>query len=101
MSYKMTLVPHVATAIKSIMTLSISWKFKYDYLFFQLGLRSGSLLRFAIGDGGLSIVDGKIEKADLHYLGKVNRARAFADSYSKVCAKYMCNYLFSVNSVFC
>ncbi|BBH03673.1 hypothetical protein Prudu_014608, partial [Prunus dulcis] len=48
------------------------------------GLHSGNLLRFAIGDGGLSVVDGKLEKADLHYLGKSNRARAFADSYSKV-----------------
>lgn len=50
-----------------------------------MGLRSGNLLRFSIGDGGLSTVDGKLEKADLHYLGKSNRARAFADSYSKVC----------------
>ncbi|KAJ4835783.1 hypothetical protein Tsubulata_027048 [Turnera subulata] len=48
------------------------------------GLSSGDLLRFAIGDGGLSIVDGKLEKADLQYLGRPNRARAFADSYSKV-----------------
>lgn len=29
-------------------------------------------------------MDGKLEMADLHYLGKVNRARAYADSYSKV-----------------
>ena len=43
------------------------------------------MLRFAIGDGGLTIVDGKLERADLHYLGKSNRARAFADTYSKVC----------------
>ena len=56
--------------------------FSYPY---QLGLQFGSLLRFAIGEGGLSIVDGKLEKADLHYLGKSNRARAFADSHSKVC----------------
>ncbi|XP_010663742.1 uncharacterized protein LOC104882365 [Vitis vinifera] len=48
------------------------------------GLCSGNLLRFAVSDGGLSFVDGKLERADLHYLGKVNRARAFADSYSKV-----------------
>lgn len=52
-----------------------------------MGLRSGNLLRFSIGDGGLSTVDGKLEKADLHYLGKSNRARAFADSYSKVCKR--------------
>ncbi|KAM5569934.1 hypothetical protein ABKV19_017115 [Rosa sericea] len=47
-------------------------------------LQSGCLVRFAIGDGGLTIVDGKLERADLHYLGKSNRARAFADSYSKI-----------------
>ncbi|XP_073260888.1 uncharacterized protein [Populus alba] len=47
------------------------------------GLCSGNLLRFAISDGGLSFVDGKLVKADLHYLEKPNRARAFADSYSK------------------
>ncbi|CAL5373003.1 unnamed protein product [Camellia sinensis] len=47
------------------------------------GLQSGNLLRFAINDGGLSFGDGKLEKADMQYLGKVNRARAFADSYSK------------------
>lgn len=51
---------------------------------FQSGLQSGNLVRFAVGDGGLAFVDGKLEKADLQYLGKVNRARAFADSYSKV-----------------
>ncbi|KAJ6876417.1 hypothetical protein NC652_035709 [Populus alba x Populus x berolinensis] len=50
----------------------------------QSGLCSGNLLRFAISDGGLSFVDGKLVKADLHYLEKPNRARAFADSYSKI-----------------
>ncbi|MBA0593103.1 uncharacterized protein LOC105764787 [Gossypium raimondii] len=53
------------------------------------GLHTGNLLRFAIGDGGLSFVDGKLEKADLIYLGKSNRARAFADSYSKVLFQFM------------
>ncbi|XVF49632.1 hypothetical protein PTKIN_Ptkin04bG0029000 [Pterospermum kingtungense] len=53
------------------------------------GLHSGNLLRFAISDGGLSFVDGKLEKADLNYLGKSNRARAFADSYSKVVFQFM------------
>ncbi|KAK6261931.1 hypothetical protein QUC31_007747 [Theobroma cacao] len=48
------------------------------------GLHSGNLLRFAVSDGGLSFVDGKLDKADLNYLGKANRGRAFADSYSKV-----------------
>ncbi|KAI8020016.1 Snurportin-1 [Camellia lanceoleosa] len=52
------------------------------------GLQSGNLLRFAINDGGLSFGDGKLEKADMQYLGKVNRARAFADSYSKIVFQY-------------
>ncbi|KAK4569023.1 hypothetical protein RGQ29_004431 [Quercus rubra] len=58
----------------------------------QTESRSGNLLRFAIGDGGLNFVDGKLEKADLHYLGKPNRARAFADSYSKVMFQYMARH---------
>lgn len=56
------------------------------------GLQSGNLLRFAVIDGGLTFVDGKLEKADLQYLGKVNRARAFADSYSKVVFQYMARH---------
>ncbi|KAF7833978.1 snurportin-1 [Senna tora] len=54
----------------------------------QSELKSGCLLRFAIGEGGLVFVDGKLEKADLHYLGKANRARASADSFSKVMFQY-------------
>ncbi|KAG5019601.1 hypothetical protein JHK87_015456 [Glycine soja] len=50
----------------------------------QSGLHSGCLLRFSIGEGGFVLMDGKLEKADLHYLGKANRARASADSFSKV-----------------
>lgn len=50
----------------------------------QAGLHTGNLLRFAVNDGGLSFVDGRLEKADLQYLGQSNRARTFADSYSKV-----------------
>ncbi|XP_052187804.1 uncharacterized protein LOC127798338 isoform X2 [Diospyros lotus] len=52
------------------------------------GLQPENLLRFAVSDGGLNFVDGKLEKADLQYIGKVNRARAFADSYSKVMFQY-------------
>lgn len=55
---------------------------------FQTGLHSGNLVRFAVNDGGLTFVDGKLEKADLHFVGKVHRARAFADSYSKVTKFY-------------
>ncbi|XP_057439258.1 uncharacterized protein LOC130731086 [Lotus japonicus] len=54
----------------------------------QSELLSGCLLRFAIGEAGLVLVDGKLEKADLNYLGKVNRARASADSFSKVMFQY-------------
>ncbi|KAK0586826.1 hypothetical protein LWI29_012924 [Acer saccharum] len=61
-----------------------------DGEFIQMsGLHSGDLLKFAISDGGLTLVDEKLEKADLHYLGKVNRARVFADSYSKVMFQHM------------
>ncbi|KAM0060090.1 putative snurportin-1 [Helianthus debilis subsp. tardiflorus] len=55
----------------------------------ETGLQSGNLVRFAVNDGGLTFVDGKLEKADLHYIGKVHRARAFADSYSKIVFQYM------------
>ncbi|CAL9226742.1 unnamed protein product [Arabidopsis halleri] len=58
----------------------------------QSGLSSGSLIRFAIGDGGLKCVDGRFEKADLQYIGVSNRARAFADSYSKIMFQYMARH---------
>ncbi|XP_014489900.1 snurportin-1 isoform X1 [Vigna radiata var. radiata] len=54
----------------------------------QSGLHSGCLVRFSIGEGGLILMDGKLEKADLHYLGKANRARGSADSFSKVMFQY-------------
>ncbi|KAB1217366.1 Snurportin-1 [Morella rubra] len=56
------------------------------------GLHPGNLLRFAISEGGLSFVDGKLARADLKYLGKSNRARAFADSYSKVVFQHMARH---------
>lgn len=34
------------------------------------------------------MIDGKLEKADLNYLDKANRARASADSFSKVVKEY-------------
>lgn len=49
-----------------------------------MGLHSGDLLRFNVGEGGLNFMDGKLGKADLQYVAKVHSARAFADSYSKV-----------------
>ncbi|GER36531.1 Snurportin-1, partial [Striga asiatica] len=52
-------------------------------------LEPGNLLRFATSEGGLCFANGKLERADLQYLGKSNRSRAFADSYSKVMFQYM------------
>ncbi|KAG9445975.1 hypothetical protein H6P81_012103 [Aristolochia fimbriata] len=54
----------------------------------KAGLQPGHLLRFAIHDEGLKITDGKFEKADMQYIGKSNRARAFAYSYSKILFQY-------------
>ncbi|CAN4077463.1 unnamed protein product [Withania somnifera] len=58
----------------------------------KMELHRGDLIKFAIGEGGLVVVDGKLEKADLEYLGKSNRARAFADSYSKVLFQHAARY---------
>ncbi|XP_020592303.1 snurportin-1 isoform X2 [Phalaenopsis equestris] len=52
------------------------------------GLQAGNLLRFSVIDECVKIVDGKLELGDLQYIGKANRARAFADSYSKVFFQY-------------
>ncbi|KAI3956559.1 hypothetical protein MKW92_026116 [Papaver armeniacum] len=51
-------------------------------------LKPGNFLRFTVGDGGMSFVDGKLEKADLHYTNQAYRARASADSYSKILFQY-------------
>lgn len=66
----------------------------------QSGLQPGNLVRFAISDGGLVLADGKVVSADLEYLGKVNRTRAFADSYSKVCASIFFLSFFISNMIF-
>ncbi|KAG6488993.1 snurportin-1-like [Zingiber officinale] len=50
--------------------------------------RAGNLLRFAIKDESVRVVDGKLEIGDLQFISKSNRARAFADSYSKVFFQY-------------
>lgn len=88
----------------SILSAIFNQKFWEDYCQnymlihgFQTGLVAGNLLRFAIGEGGLCFADGKLERADLHYLDKPNRARAFADSYSKVSRLSKLFFLF----VFC
>jgi snurportin-1 len=50
----------------------------------QSNLRPGNLLRFAVKDERVKLVDGKMEISELQFVGKPNRARAFADSHSKV-----------------
>lgn len=62
---------------------------------FQTGIQTGDLLRFAIKEGALYFKDGQLERADLHYLGKPNRARAFADSYSKVTGQFYTGFVCS------
>lgn len=51
-------------------------------------LQAGMLLKFAIGDQGMSIVNGRPVAADIHYQGLANRLRAGADSVSKVLFQY-------------
>lgn len=68
---------------------SCLWCYNFNH---QKGLQSGTLLRFSVSNEGLSFVDGKLAKADLQYMGKVNRARTFADSYSKVDLKFFVFY---------
>lgn len=48
------------------------------------GVRPGNLLRFSIRDEAVRFMDGKMQIGDMQFIGKPNRARAFADSYSKV-----------------
>ncbi|KAI3995425.1 hypothetical protein MKX01_006647 [Papaver californicum] len=51
-------------------------------------LKPGNYLRFTVGDGGMSFVDGKLDNADLHYTNQAYRARASTDSYSKILFQY-------------
>ncbi|KAL0925388.1 hypothetical protein M5K25_003714 [Dendrobium thyrsiflorum] len=51
-------------------------------------LQAGNFLRLSVIDECVRIVDGKLELGDLKFVGKANRARAFADSYSKVFFQY-------------
>lgn len=47
-------------------------------------LRAGTLLRFAIGGGGLHVVEGQSLSADLQYQGLSHQRRGGADSCTKV-----------------
>ena len=58
----------------------------------QSNLRAGSLLRFAVTDGGLKLAEGRLEMADLVFIEKSNSRRGFADCYSKVCSADLINH---------
>jgi len=51
-------------------------------------LLGGNLLRFAVRDESVTLVDGKMQIGQLQFVGKPNRARAFADSHSKALFQY-------------
>ena len=51
-------------------------------------LRPGMLLRFAIGDAGMQIVDGRPVSADIKYIGAANQRRGGADSFTKILFQY-------------
>lgn len=55
-----------------------------SYMILQSNLRAGNLLRFAVRDESVKLMDGKMQIGELQFVGKPNRARAFADSHSKV-----------------
>ncbi|KAL7589291.1 hypothetical protein Lser_V15G41010 [Lactuca serriola] len=38
----------------------------------RTALNIGNLIRFAVSEGGLTFMNGKVEKADLQYIGKVH-----------------------------
>ncbi|XP_078170278.1 snurportin-1 protein [Carex rostrata] len=54
----------------------------------QSGLRVGNLVRVEVRDDSLKLVDGKLDLGELQLVGKPNRSRAFADTYSKVLFQY-------------
>ncbi|KAL6890581.1 hypothetical protein ACP4OV_008836 [Aristida adscensionis] len=60
-----------------------------DHEFIQkANLRPGNLLRFAVRDESVKLVDGKMQISELQFVEKPNRARAFADSHSKALFQY-------------
>uniref|UniRef100_A0A804QUL1 Snurportin-1 n=1 Tax=Zea mays TaxID=4577 RepID=A0A804QUL1_MAIZE len=56
-------------------------------------LRPGNLLRFAVRDESVKLMDGKMHIGQLQFVGKPNRARAFADSHSKVLFQYAARHV--------
>ncbi|KAG1677386.1 hypothetical protein FOA52_010766 [Chlamydomonas sp. UWO 241] len=51
-------------------------------------LRPGRLLRFTLGDGGLTFHEGRPAGADLRYEGPGNQRRGRADTFSKIMFQY-------------
>lgn len=69
----------------------------------QSNLRAGNLLRFAVRDERVKLVDGKMQIGELQFVGKPNRARAFADSHSKVSSDirmHKCFKQFPIHHIF-
>ena len=60
------------------------------YPFVQSGLRVGNLVRVEGRDDSVKLVDGKLDLGELQLVGKSNRSRAFADTYSKVRILHNC-----------
>ncbi|PKA61271.1 hypothetical protein AXF42_Ash006168 [Apostasia shenzhenica] len=54
----------------------------------QSGSQIGYLLRFTVKDESVRIADGKLQLGDIKFISRANRARAFADSYSKIFFQY-------------
>ncbi|WVZ73214.1 hypothetical protein U9M48_021554 [Paspalum notatum var. saurae] len=52
----------------------------------KLNLHPGNFLRFSVRDESVKLVDGKMQISELQFVGKPNRAHAFADSHSKLSA---------------
>ena len=45
-------------------------------------------MRFVVGEGGLTIHEGALQSADLHYEGVANQRRGGADSLTKIIFQY-------------
>ena len=55
--------------------------------------RPGNLLRFAVRDGSVKLVDGNMQIGELQFVGKPNRARAFACGHSKALFQHVATHV--------
>lgn len=51
-------------------------------------LSRGMLIRFTVQDKGISIVDGNVKEADLHFKEVANQKKGRADSINKILFQY-------------